>query len=238
MSSDFTLKFERAILFGFGRYVANFSAVTGLVLALVGAVTVLESYPDKRLAQHPVDWLAANKIEGSLPPGYTAYTYQARYPQKLSLKECFQKNSAGTPALANQGEVPKWDASLFGEAMIAFSDREVNKQSNSTYDEYTLDQNSNVPEGIAEMARKICTEALAASTSKDPKEVFWDTRRPVLLAAGSYGRYYEAFNADEEKRKARLIPGSISLVVGILVAFLASMSSSLFAIERNTRFRQ
>jgi hypothetical protein len=205
------------------------------VLALVGTATVLEAYPDKRLAEHPVDWLSKNKTGGEFPKGYSAYMYQTSYPAKLSLKECFQKNSAGTAAVSDPGETSKWNASLLGEAMIAFADKKVNLQSNSSYSEYTLDQNSNVPEGIAEMARKICNEVLASSISKQPDEVFWATRSPVLLAAAGYGEYYEKFNQLEDERKARLIPGAIFLISGILVAFLASMSSSLFAIERNTR---
>lgn len=235
MKSQITSKFERSIIFGFGRYVANFSAITGLVLTLVGAATVLYAYPEKRLADHPVDWLSKNKPEAKLPKDYSAYYYETRYPEKLSLKECFQKNSAGVAALSDPAEIGKWNASLFGEAMIAFADKKVNLQSDNKYAEYTLDQNSNVPEGIAELARKVCADALAKSTSGDSKIVFWQTREPVLLAAASYGKYFEKFNNGEDERKARLIPGAITLITGILIAFLGSMSSSLFAIERNTR---
>lgn len=235
MTPKFTTRFERNIIFGFGRHVSNFSAVTGLALTIIGAVTVVDSYPDKRLAEHPLDWLSKNKIQGELPSDYSGYAYEARYAPKFSLKECFGKNSIGTAPLVNPADIPKWDASLFGEAMIAFSNNKVDPQSNSIYSEYTLDPDSNIPEGIAEMARKICTDALANSSSSKPDEVFWETRKPVLLAAANYGQYYEDFNKSEDERRSRLIPGSIVLISGILIAFLASMSSSLFAIERNTR---
>lgn len=235
MTQPLTTRFERDVIFGFGRYVANFSAISGLVLTLVGASVVAYSYPEKQLAEHPLDWLKMNKIIGDLPPGYTAYIYETRYDSKYSTKACFGKNTTGTSALNNGEDIPKWDASLFGEAMIAFNEKKVNPQSSSSYSEYTLDRSSNVPEGIAELVNKVCTDALAASTSRDPKEVFWQTRTPALIAASKYGKYFDDFNKSEDERKAKLIPGAVSLITGILVAFLASMSSSLFAIERNTR---
>lgn len=231
-------RFERNILFGFGRHVANFSAVTGLALTVVGACVVLYAYPDKRLADHPVDWLSKNKPSGELPGDYQAYTYDSRFPPKLSLKECFAKNSMGKAAVASPKDIPGWDASLFGQAMIAFADKKVNIQPATTYGEYSFDQSSaNVPEGIAEMSRKICKGVLASSTSPSSDLVFWETRTPVLLAAAAYGQYFEDFNTAEDQRRARLIPGTVSLMAGILIAFLAAMSSSLFAIERNTRTR-
>lgn len=235
MARNITARFERGILFGFGRYVANFSAVTGLALTLVGAATVLESYPDKRLAEHPVDWLSKNPPTGSLPDDYTAYIYTSRFPDKFSLKECFEKNSVGVAPERDANKIPGWNASLFGESMHAFTENKVNMQSNSTYSEYSLGSAGNVADGIAEMARKICKDALAGSTSTDPNQVFWETRRPVLLAASDYGEYSDNFNKLEDERKARLIPGAIILITGVMIAFLASMSSSLFAIERNTR---
>ena len=237
MARNITERFERGILFGFGRYVANFSAVTGLALTLVGAVTVLESYPDKRLAGHPVDWLSKNTPTASLPDDYSAYSYTTRFPEKFSLKECFEKNSVGVAPEKDASKIPGWNASLFGESMHAFTENKINMQSNSSYSEYSLGAENNVADGIAEMARQICKATLASSTSTDPDQVFWETRRPVLLAASGYGEYFDSFNKLEDERKARLIPGAIILLTGVIIAFLASMSSSLYAIERNTRER-
>ena len=237
MIQDLSRKFEISILFGFGRYVANFAAVTGLALTGVGLVKLVDAYPEKRLAMHPLDWYSTEKSDGKLPDDYTAYTYEKRYPANLSTLSCFGKNSVGAVPVTEASKIAGWDASLFGEAMIAFEAGEVKPQTNSTYDEYSSGKFSGVEEGIAQMAQKVCEEALKSSSSTDTKDVFWEARGPVLIASANYGKYFTEFNEKEDERKAELVPGLIILLSGVLIAFLSSMSSSLFAIERNTRER-